>query len=498
MSKATILDGGRRPDGPAGDHPRPACPVRRPTTGSSRRHPGARPSPCSPSSPCATAPVALIATDQRMPRHDRHRACSRQAARPRPTPSCCCSPPTPTPTSRSRRSTTSGSTTTCSSRGTRPAERLYPVVDDLLGDWQQAHPAGDRRRAGGRPPLVGAQPRDQDVPGPQPRALPLARRRPRRRGQRLQDLADAADDDLPLVLVPDREPLRSPSTRRPRRTRSACAPAPSSRSTTCASSAAARPAWPRPSTRHRRACARWSSSARRPVARPARARRSRTTWASPRGSPAPTSPTGPSPRRRRFGAEMVLARDVVGAREARPGARGLLRRRRRDRGARAARGHRRLLPPPRGAGARRAHRSRASTTARRPARPRSAPGDDVLRRRRRQLGRSGGAQLRQVRQPGASCSCAAPRSRTACRSTSWRGSGPLPTSRSGCAARSRRPAATGHLESVTLSDRDDRRHGGGRRPTGCSSSSAPPRAPTGWAATSSATTRASSSPDRTC
>ena len=21
-----------------------------------------------------------------------------------------------------------------------PAERLYPVVDDLLGDWQQAHP----------------------------------------------------------------------------------------------------------------------------------------------------------------------------------------------------------------------------------------------------------------------------------------------------------------------------------------------------------------------
>ena len=37
-----------------------------------------------------------------------------------PTPSSCCSPRTPTPTWRSRRSTTSGSTTTCSSRGTRP------------------------------------------------------------------------------------------------------------------------------------------------------------------------------------------------------------------------------------------------------------------------------------------------------------------------------------------------------------------------------------------
>ena len=36
-----------------------------------------------------------------------------------------------------------------------PEERLFPVVDDLLGDWRQAHPDDVGRGAGRRPPLVG-------------------------------------------------------------------------------------------------------------------------------------------------------------------------------------------------------------------------------------------------------------------------------------------------------------------------------------------------------
>ena len=94
-----------------------------------------------------------------------------------------------------------------------PEERLYPVLDDLLSDWRDAHPDDARRRPRRRAPLVGAEPRDQDVPRPQPRALPLARPRARRRGTPARrTLAQAGAADLPLVLVPDGEPLRAPST----------------------------------------------------------------------------------------------------------------------------------------------------------------------------------------------------------------------------------------------------------------------------------------------
>ena len=94
-----------------------------------------------------------------------------------------------------------------------PAERLYPVIDDLLGDWQRAHPqeTGDVRVVDHRWSERGHEIKtfltrnyvpyrwvdvDQDD-----------------EGQRLQELAGAEDDDLPLVFVPDREVLRSPSTR---------------------------------------------------------------------------------------------------------------------------------------------------------------------------------------------------------------------------------------------------------------------------------------------
>ena len=54
-----------------------------------------------------------------------------------------------------------------------PEDRLYPVIDDLLGDWRRAQPRSHLGRTGRRAPVVGPEPRHQDVPCPQLRALPL-------------------------------------------------------------------------------------------------------------------------------------------------------------------------------------------------------------------------------------------------------------------------------------------------------------------------------------
>ncbi|HEY7042992.1 MAG TPA: FAD-dependent oxidoreductase [Nocardioidaceae bacterium] len=93
-----------------------------------------------------------------------------------------------------------------------PAERLYPVVDDLLGDWTQANPdhTADVRVVGHR-----WSDRSHEL------KLFLARNHVPYRwydierdteAARLIDLAAAAATDLPLVLVPDGDTLRSPST----------------------------------------------------------------------------------------------------------------------------------------------------------------------------------------------------------------------------------------------------------------------------------------------
>src|SRR6476469_8270354 len=94
-----------------------------------------------------------------------------------------------------------------------PAERLYPVVDDLLGDWQRSHPedTGDLRVVGHR-----WSERSHDL-----KTFLTRNHVPYRwldvdrddEAVRLQTLADAQIDDLPLVLVPEGEALRSPSTR---------------------------------------------------------------------------------------------------------------------------------------------------------------------------------------------------------------------------------------------------------------------------------------------
>jgi thioredoxin reductase (NADPH) len=92
-----------------------------------------------------------------------------------------------------------------------PVEKLYPVVDDLLGDWQREHPheTGDVRVVGSRwsdrrHEITTFLTRNY-VPY---RSLDIDRDEEARR---LQRLADAGDEDLPLAFVPDGEVLRSPT-----------------------------------------------------------------------------------------------------------------------------------------------------------------------------------------------------------------------------------------------------------------------------------------------
>jgi thioredoxin reductase (NADPH) len=93
-----------------------------------------------------------------------------------------------------------------------PQERLYPVVDDLLGDWRRQHPeqTSDVRVVGHR-----WSDRGHEI------KLFLARNHVPYRwydverdseAVRLRDLAGAETADLPLVLIPDGNTLRSPST----------------------------------------------------------------------------------------------------------------------------------------------------------------------------------------------------------------------------------------------------------------------------------------------
>jgi len=92
-----------------------------------------------------------------------------------------------------------------------PAERLYPVVDDLLGAWVREHPdhTSDVR-------VVGTRWSDR---AHETKTF-LARNHVAYRwydverddeARRLRDLAQAGDDDLPLVLVPDGQTLRAPT-----------------------------------------------------------------------------------------------------------------------------------------------------------------------------------------------------------------------------------------------------------------------------------------------
>jgi len=92
-----------------------------------------------------------------------------------------------------------------------PEERLYPVIDDLLDDWRGAYPdhSSDVRVVGHR-----WSDRSHDL------KTFLARNHVPyhwydverdAEAERLRDVAGATAEDLPIVLVPDGAPLRSPT-----------------------------------------------------------------------------------------------------------------------------------------------------------------------------------------------------------------------------------------------------------------------------------------------
>ena len=92
-----------------------------------------------------------------------------------------------------------------------PAERLYPVIDDLLGDWRQANPAdtGEVRVVGHRWSQRSHEIKTFLTRNHVPyQWLEIDRDAEART---LSELARAELDDLPLVLLPDRDPLRAPS-----------------------------------------------------------------------------------------------------------------------------------------------------------------------------------------------------------------------------------------------------------------------------------------------
>ncbi|MGZ4438653.1 MAG: FAD-dependent oxidoreductase [Nocardioides sp.] len=93
-----------------------------------------------------------------------------------------------------------------------PEERLYPVVDDLLEDWRRAHPdhTSDVRLVGHRWSERSHELKTFLARNHVPYHWYDVERDAE--GRRLADLAGAAAADLPLVLVPDGEALRAPTT----------------------------------------------------------------------------------------------------------------------------------------------------------------------------------------------------------------------------------------------------------------------------------------------
>src|SRR3954453_18620817 len=93
-----------------------------------------------------------------------------------------------------------------------PEQRLYPVVDDLLGDWARQHPHETSQVR-----VVGHHWSDNSY---QVKTFLTRNHVPYRwldverdpEARRLLDLAGAGTDELPLVLVPDGEALRAPTT----------------------------------------------------------------------------------------------------------------------------------------------------------------------------------------------------------------------------------------------------------------------------------------------
>jgi thioredoxin reductase (NADPH) len=93
-----------------------------------------------------------------------------------------------------------------------PEDRLYPVIDELLDDWREANPdhTADVRVVGHRWSERSHETKTFLARNHVPYHWYDIERDPE--GQRLRELAGASVTDLPLVLVPDGETLRTPST----------------------------------------------------------------------------------------------------------------------------------------------------------------------------------------------------------------------------------------------------------------------------------------------
>lgn len=92
-----------------------------------------------------------------------------------------------------------------------PEDKLYPVLDDLLGDWRQENPdhSWDVRVVGHRWSDRGYEIKTFLARNHVPYRWYDVERDAEAR--RLSDLAHATSADLPLVLIPDGDTLRSPS-----------------------------------------------------------------------------------------------------------------------------------------------------------------------------------------------------------------------------------------------------------------------------------------------
>jgi thioredoxin reductase (NADPH) len=92
-----------------------------------------------------------------------------------------------------------------------PEDRLYPVVDELLGDWRRNHPdtAAEIRVVGHRWSAVSHEVKTFLARNHVPyRWLDVELQE---EGHRLAELAGVGPAELPLVLLPDREALQAPT-----------------------------------------------------------------------------------------------------------------------------------------------------------------------------------------------------------------------------------------------------------------------------------------------
>ncbi|MGH3509602.1 MAG: FAD-dependent oxidoreductase [Acidimicrobiales bacterium] len=93
-----------------------------------------------------------------------------------------------------------------------PEELLYPVVDDLLDGWRHEHPdeTSEIRVVGHRWSERGHEVKTFLARNHVPYRWYDIEMDPE--AQRLADIAQAGSEELPLVLIPEGEPLRSPTT----------------------------------------------------------------------------------------------------------------------------------------------------------------------------------------------------------------------------------------------------------------------------------------------